>query len=122
MTPFRTWLTGDDLIALSARIAADLDRITGRVPSVALDFNRLMSGAPEAIGRKPWDFNADELDDLACMVIDAIAGRAEECPHGTACTRTHHPDHAGHDQWHVISNPGHVWCRTCQLDYVPGAA
>lgn len=72
----RTYLTGDDLIALSARIAAELDKITGRVPSIAEDFNRCLSTAGEAIGRPAWDFNAEELDELAEMVCDAIAGRS----------------------------------------------
>ena len=78
MTAPRSWLTGDDLIALSARIAAELDTVTDRVPSIAEDFNRCLRTAGEAIGRPAWDFNASELDELACMVIDAIAGRVAD--------------------------------------------
>ena len=76
VTASRSWLTGDDLIALSARIAAELDKITGRAPSIAEDFNRCLSTAGEAIGREAWDFNASELDELAEVVCDAIAGRS----------------------------------------------
>lgn len=94
MTAPRSWLTGDDLIALSARIAAELDQITGRVPSIAEDFNRCLSTAGEAIGRRPWDFNASELDELADMVCDAIAGRdpAQHCFREDGCGT-----HIGHD-------------------------
>ena len=97
-------------MCLSARIAAELDKITDRAPSIAEDFNRCLSTAGEAIGRRPWDFNASELDELAEMVCDAIAGRSGDVPvplpyvptYSSACVRcrytrpgatTDHRDH-----------------------------
>lgn len=68
--------SGDDLLCLSASIAATLDAVTDRTPSIAADFNRCMVAAPGAIGRRPYDLNDAELDELAEMVADAIAGRA----------------------------------------------
>lgn len=40
---------------------------------------------------------------------------APPCADGVACRRTHDYAHAGHDQWHLITQPGRIWCRTCQV-------
>jgi len=30
---------------------------------------------------------------------------------------TNHATHEGHDTWPLISKPGTVWCRTCQVHF-----
>ena len=72
--------TGDDLICLSARIAAELDSVTDRPVSIAEDFNRCMREAPRAIGCQPLDLRLSEVEEMAEMVTDAIAGRSGDVP------------------------------------------
>lgn len=28
-------------------------------------------------------------------------------------------EHVGHDQWPLLSRPGRVWCRDCQVEFTP---
>lgn len=72
VTPSR--FTGDDLVCLSAAILAELDLVKGRAPSMAEDFNRVMRTVPAAVGRRPLELLESELEELAEMVTDAIAG------------------------------------------------
>lgn len=36
---------------------------------------------------------------------------------GTECRGDHERTHLGHDQWHLMTRVGWIWCRTCQVEF-----